>query len=81
MDEVGELDVILDEEHGSVVADHVVVALLSVMLDGKAAGVTVAIVGTTLAGDGGEAQEDWGLLSDLVHELGLAQTKDLDTSH
>ena len=48
MDEVRELDGVLDEEDGRVVADHVVVALLSVVLDGEAAGVSVAVVGAAL---------------------------------
>lgn len=50
VDEVRELHGVLDEEHGCVVADHIVVALLSVELDGEAAGVTVAVVGAALTG-------------------------------
>lgn len=75
MDEVGELDRVLDKEHGCVVAYHVVVAILSVMLEGEAAGVTVAVVGSTFASHGGEAEEGWGFFADLVEELGLAETK------
>jgi len=76
VDEVGELDGILDEEYGSVVANHIVVALLGVMLDGEATGVTIAIVGAALTSDGREAGEDGGLFADLVHEFGLAETKE-----
>jgi len=77
VDEVGELDWILDEEYRSVVADHIVIALLGVVLDGKSAGVTVAIVGTALTCDGRKAEEDGGLLSNLVQKLGLAKMGDV----
>lgn len=73
MDEVRELDWVLDEEHWSVVTDHIVVTLLGVMLDGETARITVTIIGTTLTSNGGEAQEDWGLLTNLIEELGLAE--------
>lgn len=75
VDKVGELDGILNEEDGSVIADHVVVTLLSVVLDREATGVTVAVVGTALTSDSREAEEDGGLLSNLVQKLGLAETK------
>ena len=74
VDEVGELDGVLDEEDGGVVTDHIVVALLGVVLDGEATGVTVAIVGTALTSNSGEAEEDWGPLANGVHESGLAET-------
>lgn len=73
VDEVRELNRILDEEHRSVVANHVVVALLGVELNRESSGVTVAIVGTALASNGGESQEDWGLLADLIEEGGLCE--------
>ena len=75
VDEVGELDGVLYEEHRGIVTDHIVVSFLGIMLEGKATGVTIAIVGSTLTSDGGEAEEDGGLLADLVEELGLAETK------
>ena len=74
VNEVGELDRILDEEDGSVVANHVVVALLSEVLDCESTWVTIAVVGAALAGDSGEAQEYWSSLSDCVHESSLAET-------
>lgn len=37
MDQVGELDCILDEEHRNIIANHIPVAFLGVELDGKAA--------------------------------------------
>jgi hypothetical protein len=40
VDDVGELDAVLDEEHRDVVADQVEVALIGVELDRKASGVT-----------------------------------------
>ena len=75
VDEIGELDGVLDEEDWGVVADHIVVALLGVMLDGEAARVTVAIVGAALAGDGREAKEDGCALANGVHEGSLAESK------
>ena len=73
VDEVRELDRVLDKEHGGVVTDHVVVALLRIVLDGETARVTVAIVGTALAGDSRESQENGGSLADGVHEGGLGE--------
>mmetsp|Transcript_39289 Transcript_39289/g.51410 ORF Transcript_39289/g.51410 Transcript_39289/m.51410 type:complete len:217 (-) Transcript_39289:43-693(-) len=77
MNEVGELDGVLDEEHRGVVANHVVVALLGVVLDSEATGVAVAVVGTALAGDGREAKEDRSSLADCVHEGGLTEGRDV----
>jgi hypothetical protein len=48
VDEVWELDWILDEENWGVVADHIVITLLSVMLNRESTGITVAVVCTTL---------------------------------
>lgn len=73
VDEVRELDGILDEEHGGVVANHIVVALLGVELDGESSWITVAVVGTALASDSGESQENGGLLADLVKEGSLSE--------
>lgn len=75
VDEVWELDWVLDEENWGVVADHIVVTLLGVMLDGKTTWVTVAIVSTTLSSHSGETEENWGLLANLVQELCLAETE------
>src|SRR5664279_724765 len=52
MDEVGEFDGILDEEHRDVVADQVPVAFLGVKLDGKSAYVTRGVYRTRTARDG-----------------------------
>lgn len=51
VNEVWELDGIFDEKHGGVVADHIVVAFFSVMFDRKSTWVSVAVVGTTFAGN------------------------------
>jgi hypothetical protein len=77
VDKVWELHRVLDEEDWGVVANHVVVALFGVELDGESTWVAVAVVGTALAGDGRESEEDGGSLSDLVEEgcLGESRTK------
>ena len=49
MDEVRELDWVLDEKDGCVVTDHIIVALLRVVLEGETTRVTIAIVGSALA--------------------------------
>ena len=74
VDEVGELDGILDKEHGSVVTDHVVVTVLGVEFDGKSSGVSIAVICTALSGNGGESEEDGGLLADLVEEGGFSKS-------
>ena len=73
VDEVGELYGVLDEKHGRIVTDHVVVAFLGVMLESEATRVTVAVVGTAFTGNGGEAEEDGSPLADSVHESGLSE--------
>lgn len=50
MNEIGELNGIFDEEDGCIVANHVVVTFFSIVLDGKATGIAVTIVGSSLAG-------------------------------
>ena len=71
VDEVRELDRIANEEDRRVVADHVVVAVLGVVLESEAARVAPRIGRALLAGDGGEAQEGVGLLADLAEEIRL----------
>ena len=63
--EVGELERVAQEEYRRVVADHVPVAFLGVELHGEAADVALGIGGAALAGHGGEAGEQLGLLADL----------------
>jgi len=52
VDEIGELDGVLNKEDWGVIADHVVVAFFSVMLDGEATWVTVAVICTALTSNG-----------------------------
>jgi hypothetical protein len=70
VDEIAELQRILNEEDGGIVADHVSVALFGVELEGEAAGITLGVSGTLFSADGGESQEGWGALADLREELG-----------
>ena len=74
MNEIRELNGIFNEKDGSVVSNHVVVAFLSVMLDGEATGVTITVVGAALTSDGRETKEDGCSLANGVHEGGLAET-------
>ena len=57
VDQIGEFDRVLDEEHRDVVADEVPVALLGVELDREAAHVAGEIGRALVAGDGREADE------------------------
>ena len=63
VDQVGELDRVLDEEHRDVVADEVPVALLRVELDREAAHVAREVGRALVAGDGREAHERRRLLA------------------
>ncbi|MGY3246865.1 hypothetical protein ACVWYT_006314 [Streptomyces sp. TE4109] len=77
VDEVGELDGVLDEEHRGVVADEVVVALFGVELQRETAGVAHRVGRAEVARDGREAQEGLGLLADLGEELGPRPLRDV----
>nr|GEU28579.1 hypothetical protein [Tanacetum cinerariifolium] len=68
--EVGELERIAEEEHGRVVAHDVPVALLGIELDGEAADVAFGIGRAALAGHGGKAHEDVGLLAHFRKQRG-----------
>ena len=70
VDEVGELDRVLDEEHRDVVADEVPVALLRVELHGEAAHVAGEVGRALVAGDGREADEDRRLLAGPLEQVG-----------
>jgi len=58
MNDIGELDGVLDEEDGDIVADNVPVALLRVELDSEAADIAYCVGAATAAEDGREANED-----------------------
>ncbi len=79
-DEVRELDRVLDEEDRRVVADQVVVALFGVELQREAARVAPGVRAALLAGDGGEAREDLGLLARL-QEVGAGVAADVLGDH
>ena len=64
VDEVGKLERIAHEEYRRVVADDVPVALLGVEAQRKPRTSRSASAAPALAGDGGEAQERFGLLAD-----------------
>ena len=71
MDEVLELLGVPHEEYRGVVADHVVVAVLGIKLDGKATGVTRGVRIAPLAGYSRETNEKFGPLTFLEsHSLG-----------
>ena len=70
VDEVGELDGVLDEEHRDVVADEIPVALLGVELDGEAADVAGQVERALVAGDGREAHEHRGPLAGPLEQVG-----------
>ena len=67
VDQVGELDGVLDEEHRDVVADQVPVAFLGVHLDGEPADVAGQVGRPLAAGHGREADERRRLLALLEH--------------
>ena len=70
MDDVGELDRVLDEEHRDVVADEVPVAFLGVELDREAAHVARQIGRSLAAGHGREAHEDRRLFAGALEQIG-----------
>ena len=74
--EVRELDRVLDEEDGDVVADQVPDAVLGVELDGEAADVAGRVGRATRADDGREAHEHRRLEGGVVEQLGLAQVRE-----
>ena len=61
VDHVGELDAVLDEEHGDVVADEVEGALVGVELHGEPPGVAHGVRGSPGPEHGGEPDEHGGL--------------------
>ena len=71
MDDVGELDAVLDEEHGHVVADEVEVSFVGVELHREPTGVADGVRGTAGPEHRGEATEDVGLLALGSEEVGL----------
>lgn len=77
VDEVGELDRVLDEEHRHVVADQVEVAFVGVELHREAAHVAHRIGGAARPLHGGEAHEHRGALAGLGEEARLGQVAEV----
>ena len=73
MEEIWEFNWVVDEEHWGIVSNHIVVALFGVEFNGKSSWVSHGIWGTSLTGDGGESEEEWRLLSNLVEEASLGE--------
>ena len=71
VDDVGELDAVLDEEHRDVVADQVEVAFVGVELDRETAGVAHRVSRPARAEHGREPAEHLSLLALLGQEAGL----------
>ena len=71
VDEVGELQGVVDEEYGGVVAHHVVVAFLRVEAQGEATHVAQGVGIAGFAGHLGEAQQDGCGLACSVEYVGL----------
>ena len=75
--EVRELERVAQEEDRRVVADEVPVSFLGVELDREAADVALGVGCAALAGHGGEAHEEVGLLADRREDLGLGVPGDV----
>ena len=75
VDDVGELDAVLDEEHRDVVADQVEVALVGVELDRESAGVAHRVGRPARAQDRREPAEDLRLLALAAEEAGLGDRR------
>src|ERR1035437_4206814 len=70
MDEVGEFDGVLDEEHRDVVANQVPVAFLSIEFDGKSAHVAWGIDRTRAARDSRYTRKHGCLVADFGEDPG-----------
>jgi len=60
MDKIGELDRLLDEEDGDVVADNVPIAFFGVEFGGETSNVSDGVCATSATLDGREANKGWG---------------------
>lgn len=72
VDEIWEFWGVSDEEDGSVVSSHVVIALFGVELDGKSTWVSFRVGRAFLSSHSGETSEHGSPLPHLVEEFGLA---------
>ncbi len=76
VDQVGELDGVLDEEHRDVVADDVPVAFLGVELHGEAAHVARDVGRALVAGDGREADKGGCPLAGALEDVGAGHVRE-----
>ena len=76
VDEVGELDGVLDEEHRDVVADQVPVALSGVELGREPAHVPCQVPGALVARDGGEPDEGRRPQARLAEDVGSGDIRE-----
>ena len=77
VDEIREFVGISQEEHRGVVSNQIPVAFFGVELHGKAPHITLGIGSPELAGHGGEANDEIGLLSYLGKDLGPRVLRDI----
>jgi len=77
MKEIWEFNWVINEEDWSIVANHIVVALLSVEFDSKSTWISHCISSTSLTSNGGESKEEWGLLTNFVQESSLGEFGDI----
>ena len=76
VDEVGELDAVLDEEHRHVVADQIPVAFARVEADREAADIPGGVRGASRAGHRGEPDEHRCLDRGVAQDRGARQVLD-----
>ena len=77
MDERWKLGTISSEEDGSVVTDHIPVALFRVKLDREASRVASSVGRPLLTSNSGEASGALGLLADLAEKISRADVGDV----
>ncbi len=75
--EVREFQRIAQEKDRRVIADHVPIALFGIKLDREAANIALGVRRATLAGHGGEARKQLGLLADLGENFGAGVLGDV----
>ena len=73
VDEIRKLHRVLDEEHRHVVAHQIPVAFVGIELHRETARVARSVLGSALACDGREANEDGRDLAGLLERRGLGQ--------
>src|ERR1700749_1361410 len=69
MDDVGELDRVLDEEHRDVVADQIPIAFLSVKLDRKPPYIAREVGRAFTARHSGKSREHWRALAHALKNV------------